>query len=83
MAYGEMRDNALRVVAVFSFGGKFSMEPGPGFFVPALGVGVYTAGNCGAKKGGVNDLQKLLCNFDLLISSGWGPGFLRRFALWL
>jgi hypothetical protein len=28
------------------------------FFVPALRKGFFTAGNCGAKKGGVNDLQK-------------------------
>jgi hypothetical protein len=32
--------------------------PDPGFFVPALQTGFYTAGNCGAKKGGVDDLQK-------------------------
>jgi hypothetical protein len=31
---------------------------GPGFFVPALRVAFYTAGKCGAKKGGVDELQK-------------------------
>jgi hypothetical protein len=31
----------------------------PGFFVPALRVGFYTAGKCGAKKGGVDELRKL------------------------
>jgi hypothetical protein len=35
------------------------MEPGPGFFVPALRVDFYTVGECGTKKGGVNDLGKL------------------------
>jgi hypothetical protein len=46
------------VAAVFFFGGGFDTEPGPGFFVPALRTAFYAAGNCGAKKGGVNDLQK-------------------------
>ena len=32
---------------------------GPGFFVPALRVGFYTAGDCGTKKGGVDELVKL------------------------
>jgi hypothetical protein len=32
---------------------------GPGFFVPALGAAFYTAGKCGAKKGGVDGLGKL------------------------
>ena len=47
-------------------------------------MAVYTAGKCGAKKGGLNELVKLRSgaiaersNFDLVISSGWGPGFLR------
>jgi hypothetical protein len=78
------------MVAVFSCGGRFSIEPGPGFFVPALRVGFYTAGKCDVKKGGVDELGKLRrgaiaerSNFDLVISSGWGPGFLRRFTLWL
>jgi hypothetical protein len=31
---------------------------GPGFFVPALRFDFYTAGDCGTKKGGVNELQK-------------------------
>jgi hypothetical protein len=31
---------------------------GPGFFVPALGTAFHPAGKCGAKKGGVDDLQK-------------------------
>ena len=60
---------------------------GLGFFVPALRVAFYPAGKCGAKKGGVNELGKLRrgaiaerSNFDLVISSGGGPGFLRRFA---
>jgi hypothetical protein len=35
------------------------MEPGPGFFVPALRVAFYTAREYGTKKGGVNDLEKL------------------------
>jgi hypothetical protein len=63
------------VFAVFSVGGGFDREPGPGFFVPALRTAFYPAGKCGAKKGGVDDLGKLPCNFDLLISSGRGRGF--------
>jgi hypothetical protein len=57
---------------------------GPGFFVPALGAAFYTAGKCGTKKGGVNGLGKLRSAsgviLTFLIFSGWGPGFLRRFA---
>jgi hypothetical protein len=41
--------------AVFFCGGEFDAEPGPGFFVPALRVGFYTAGKCGTKKGGVDE----------------------------
>jgi hypothetical protein len=41
------------------FGNKFSTLAEPGFFVPALQVGFYPAGKCGAKKGGVNELGKL------------------------
>jgi hypothetical protein len=56
----------------------------PGFFVPALRMGFYTAGKCGAKKGGVNELGKLRSAsgaiLTFLISSGWGPGFLCRFV---
>ena len=66
-------DNALGMATVFSFGGGFSIEPGPGFFVPALRVGFYTADKCGAKKGGVDELGKLRSgaiaersNFDLV-----------------
>jgi hypothetical protein len=47
------------VVAVFSCGGEFNIEPGPGFFVPALGAAFYAEGKCGTKKGGVNGLVKL------------------------
>jgi hypothetical protein len=50
--------NALGVVAVFSFGGLFDTEPGPGLFVPALRATFYTAGDCGAKKGGCNNRQE-------------------------
>ena len=45
----------------------------PGFFVPVFRAAFYTAGKCGAKKGGVNELGKLRSraiaersNFDLL-----------------
>jgi hypothetical protein len=47
------------MAAVFSFGGGFGTEPGPGFFVPALRAAFYAAGKCGAKKGGVDELEKL------------------------
>jgi hypothetical protein len=47
------------MVAVFSCGGGFNIEPGPGFFVPALGAAFYVAGKCGTKKGGVNGLGKI------------------------
>jgi hypothetical protein len=56
---GGVVGNALGVVAVFSCGGGFNIEPGPGFFVPALRVAFYPAENCGVKKGGVNELGKL------------------------
>jgi hypothetical protein len=69
------------MVAVFSCGGGFNTMAGPGFFVPALGAAFYTAGEGGTKKGGVDGLGKSWNDFDLLISSGRGPGFLRRFAL--
>jgi hypothetical protein len=46
------------MVAVFSFGGKFSMEPGPGFFVPALRSAFYAGGKRGTKKGGCNDWRE-------------------------
>jgi hypothetical protein len=49
----------LGVVAVFFFDGVFNTMAGPGFFVPALRAAFYTADDCGAKKGGVNDLGKL------------------------
>jgi hypothetical protein len=49
---------ALGMGAVFSCGGLFSIEPGPGFFVPVLGKKFYPTDDCGAKKGGVNDLRK-------------------------
>jgi hypothetical protein len=53
-------DNAfLGVVGVFFFDGGFNTEAEPGFFVPALWVEFYTAGKCGAKKGGVDGLGKL------------------------
>jgi hypothetical protein len=39
--------------------GWFYMEQLPGFFVPALRRAFYSGGNCGVKKGGVNDWGKL------------------------
>ena len=70
---GGVVGNALGMGAVFSCGGGCNAMAGPGFFVPALRVVFYTAGKCGAKKGGVNDLGKLRSgaiaersNFDLL-----------------
>jgi hypothetical protein len=64
------------------------MEPEPGFFVPALRADFYTAGKCGTKKGGVNDLGKLRRGakrngaiLTFLISSGWGAGVFAPLAL--
>jgi hypothetical protein len=45
--------NALGMMAVFSCGGGCNTMARPGFFVPALRVAFYPAGDCGAKKGGV------------------------------
>jgi hypothetical protein len=42
--------------AVFFCGSGFNTMPDPGFFVPVLGRVFYTADDCGAKKGGVNEL---------------------------
>jgi hypothetical protein len=55
---GRVVGNALGIGAVFSCGGGFDTEPGPGFFVPVLRTAFYTAGKCGTKKGGVDELGK-------------------------
>jgi hypothetical protein len=55
---GGVGGNGLGMGTVFSYGEGFNREPEPGFFVPALRTRFYTAGKSGAKKGGVNDLQK-------------------------
>jgi hypothetical protein len=49
--------NVLGTIAVFSCGGGFNTMAGQGFFVPALEAAFYTAGKCGAKKGGYNSKQ--------------------------
>jgi hypothetical protein len=81
-------NNAFEMVAVFSCGGGFNTMAGPGFFVPVLRAGFLPCGEMRRKKGWREWVGKITewseaqrSNFDLLISSGWEPGFLRRFAL--
>jgi hypothetical protein len=50
---------------------------GPGFFMPFCGR-VFTLGQCGIKKGGVNELGKAGRLLSVLLSGSLGPG---RFGL--
>jgi hypothetical protein len=82
---GRVGGNALWVVAVFSCGDGFDIEPGPGFFVPALRGEFYPAGKYGTKKGGVDDLGKLRSVSGVIltfvISSGWTLLLRKRYCL--